>query len=228
MKKILTILFLLFILQVVFAQEKFAEYGRLISDDEFGTLLNARDQASGDKKIYILINKERKMPVGKFLRYFYGVNNYLLENSSLPKDSVIVQAGKEQDEQLTRIWILKKDEKLPVFDNISTEDMLKAKITKKTLFDQNCYGCDESPFIKQFIFREGLDNLAKIMQENITCKVLIKIPRLIEESKRERIELHNEIVNRLKQQGISPKRLSIQFVVGDEAKFYLIPKIAKK
>jgi hypothetical protein len=230
MKKILTILLASLISQVVFAQEKFAEYGSIISDDEFSVLLDAGDKVveSRESRIYILINKEKKMPNGQFLRYFYGIRNYIVENRGLPKESVIVEAGQEKNEQMTRIWILKKDEKLPVLDSISTENMLKAKITKKTLFDQNCYGCDESPFVKQFIFREGLDNLAKIMQENITCKVLIKIPRLIEESKRERIELHNEIVNRLKQQGISPKRLSIQFVVGDKAKFYLIPKIAKK
>jgi hypothetical protein len=234
MKKILTILFVLLISRFVFAQEKFAEYGNIIPDDEFSVLLNAGEKAVENKesRIYVLINKEKKMPIGKFLRYFYGVRTYIQKNSNLPEGLVIVEAGEEKDTQLTRIWIVKKGETLPVFNTIPIEDRLTEKIAKKTLFDQNCYGCDESPFIKQFIFREGLDNLAKIMRANMNCKALLKIPLLIEYPKRERIkeknELRNEIVNRLTKQGISPKRLSIQFVAGDNAKFYLIPKIAKR
>jgi hypothetical protein len=231
---IMGIFFGLLISQAAFGQEKIAEYGRLISDDEYFNLVRLYDKVSEktenkESKIYILINKEKKMPLGLFLRYFYGVRDLITESGGVDKESLIVEAGEEQDRQLTRIWIVKKRETLPPFNKISINEKLNQVITKKTLFDSNCIECDESPFIKKYIFGEGLDFLSNQLRANADYKALIdvQVSSAFFTSKRtwnrERNRRLNEIISRLKANKIPRKRFSIRFSEGSYAKIYLLP-----
>ena len=234
MKKIVAVLVILLISQAIFAQKKVAEYGRIISDDEFGTLLGTADEwrMNRDSKIYVLINKEKEMPIGRFLRYFYGVESYLANEGQVPKESIIVEAGEEQNKQFTQIWIVKKDEKFPDFKKMSLEEKLNGKITKKILFDRNCIDCDESPFIKQYIFREGLNNPAKVLKLNPNCSAYINIQQPSYYSKSDKLydrkDRTTDIIEWFEANGISKVRYSIKFTVGDEAKIYIVPNRKKK
>ncbi|MEP7037852.1 MAG: hypothetical protein ABI891_05875 [Acidobacteriota bacterium] len=231
MKTFLTIFFALVLSQVIFGQTKIDEYEKLNSEDESGHLAYISQEFSKveNSKIYILINKEKKMPYGKFLRYFYGIENHL-NLFNIPKKSVITVAGDEKDEQLTQIWFVKDNEKPPAFNEISINDGVNLNQSKKVLFDDNCLDCDESPFIKQSIFRKGLDYLAKTLKANPTIDVLIEISKVEYLSKtfKERRTLTNEIISRLKKNQIQRNRISISFISGTEAFFYIIPKANKK
>lgn len=227
MKKILTVLFILLISQVAFSQTKFDEYGYLIPDNEGARLYDVFQEFSENKdsKIYILINKEKKMAFGKFLRYFYGVKAFL-SNFNITKESIKMIMGEEKDKQLTQIYFVKNNNPSLVFKEVSVENKLQEKITKKSLFDTNCTDCDESPFIKQFIFREGLDYLAIALKANPTSNALLEVGRVeyLSRTVKERKELTKQIFGRLKKNGIGKERVSIQFNSGNIASFYIIPK----
>lgn len=64
MKIIVAVLLVLFISQTVFAQTKIDEYGQLNSEDEGSHLAYISQEflKNKDSKIYVLINKEKKMP----------------------------------------------------------------------------------------------------------------------------------------------------------------------
>lgn len=231
MKIFFTIFFALVLSQIIFGQTKIDEYEKLNSEDESGHLAYISQEFSKaeNSKIHILINKEKKMPYGKFLRYFYGIENYL-NLFDIPKKSVITVAGAEKDEQLTQIWFVKDNQKLPAFNEISINEGINLRQSKKVLFDENCLDCDESPFIKQSIFREDLDYLAKALKSNPTANALIKIAKVeyLSKTAKERSILTNEIIGRLKKNQIQRNRISIQFTSGSEAFFYIIPKANKK
>ncbi len=231
MKIFFTIFFALVLSPLIFGQTKIDEYEKLISEDESAHLAYISQEFSKaeNSKIHILINKGKKMPYGKFLRYFYGIGDYL-NLFDIPKKSIITVAGAEKDEQLTQIWFVKDNQKPPVFSEISINKGISFKQSKKILFDENCLDCDESPFIKQSIFREGLNYLAKALKANPRANALIKIAKVeyLSKTAKERRTLTNEIIGRLKKNQIQKNRISIEFTSGSEAFFYIIPKINKK
>jgi hypothetical protein len=237
MKKILNIFFVLLISQVGYAQEIIAEYGRLISDDEYFRLVHLDNKISENNnksKIHILINKEKGMPLGLFLRYFYGLRDVIIESGGVQKESLIVEAGEEQNKQLTRIWIVKNGEDMPTFNKMSIDEKLSERLTKKTLFDSNCIECDESPFIKKYIFREGLDLLSDQLKAHSGYRALIdiQVSSAFYTSKRawnrERTRRLDEIVTRMRANKIPRNKYSIRFSEGLFAKIYLLPRLAKK
>lgn len=233
MKKILTVFIILFISQFVVAQTKIDEYEKLISEDE-GVRLHRISQEflqNKDSKIYILINKEKKMPFGRFLRYFYGVKHWLTRDG-ISKEAIVMLAGEEKDKQFTQFWFVRNNENPPVFKEISIEEKPQEKITKKTLFDTNCIDCDESPFIKLGMFREGLDYVAEAMLKNPNCKFIAEIQVPNYYSKKDELKQRNEliklIIEGLKKHQISRNKISIKFSLGDEVKFYLVPNLKQK
>lgn len=229
MKKILVILFVLLISQVVLAQTKIDEYGKLISDDEGSRLYAISQQLLQNKesRIYVLINKEKKMPFGRFLRYFYGVGNFI-NRLGVPKESITILAGKVRDEQFTQIWIVHKNEKPPDFKQISIKDKLSVKIKRKVLFDENCIDCDESPFIKQNILGEGIDYLATVLKANPNIIASIQIVNgdsFIENRERFIKEISNRVfkITETKQLGSFLFKRETNSVI----RFYLFPKPPK-
>jgi hypothetical protein len=230
MEKFLTIIFVLLIAQMSFAQTKIEEYGALISDDEYSPLQRASQEflKNKDSKIYVLINKEKKMPLGRFLRYFYGVEFWFIRYE-VPKESIIMVAGEEKEKQSTQIWLVKNNENPPIFKEVSIEEKLAEKITGKTLFDTNCIDCDESPHIK---LGWGV-YLAKVLQANPHSNALfsIQLPNNYskDEKYRERKELTKGILDGLRENQIPRNRISIRFSTGSDSvlKLYIVPKTKK-
>ncbi len=229
MRKLIILLITLLIWQGSFAQTKFDEYEKLISDDE-GSRFYAVSREylkNKDSKVYILINKEQKMPLGRFLRYFYGVESWL-KLLNIKEDSIVMIPGEEKERQSTQIWFVRENENPPNLTKMSLEEKLKNGIKKEILFDQECIDCDLSPFIKQYIFREGIDYLSATLKSNPNTIAKLKISKVEFLSKiSERKELEEQIFTRFKKNGILRERISIQFTKGNSARFYIIPKTVK-
>ncbi len=105
---------------------------------------------------------------------------------------------------MTQIWFVKDDQKTPAFDEISINEGINLKQPKKVLFDENCLDCDTSPFVHQFILREGVDYLAKALASNPNSNALLTIARIenISKSFRERSKLTKEILGKFRSTGI--------------------------
>lgn len=234
MKNILAVLIVLIISQVIFPQTKFVEYGILTTDDESGILVAVANEFSKNKdsKVYILHTKEKKISFGRFLRRINGVAGYLNLYYKVPKESIISDASREeQDSPQTEIWFIEKEGKLPIVDKMSLSEKLKERITKITLFDDDCTDCSPTVNIDEGIFYEGLDYLSTALKANPTAKALLKIQRVEFWSVtiKQRNSLTKQIIKRLKDNNIQPSRFEIQFPIRiDKTKFYLIPNLKKK
>ncbi|CAN5233286.1 hypothetical protein BH20ACI1_BH20ACI1_00410 [soil metagenome] len=97
------------------------------------------------------------------------------------------------------------------------------------MFDENCLDCDTSPFVHQFILREGVDYLAKALVSNPNFNALLTIARVENTSKffGERSKLTKEILGRFRSKGIQRNRVTIQFTSGIDVRFYIVPRTTK-
>jgi hypothetical protein len=233
MKKILTILLVLLISQTVINQTKIDEYGRLIADDESGRLVSVAVGFSenSDLKVYFLHTKEKKTPLGRFLRHINGVARYLTLYK-VPKESIFTDARKEErDSPQTEIWLIKKNEELPLVNKTPLDEKLREQISKKTLFDEECTDCSPAVDLDQGIFQEGLDYLSIALKANPTSKAILKIQRVefLSETLKQRQELTNQIIKRLKNNKIQRSRFSIHFPSRiNRTRFYIIPNLKQR
>lgn len=230
MEKIVLCIALVVFSQTVFSQTKIDEYGKIITDDESARLYNFVEQLKKDKTVSgtLVIYKDKSETTGKFLRHFYGVKSILMNSFGVSPDSFSIVFGGE-DIRRTEIWLNNSKEESSKFESKILDETLAGKINRKTLFDNNCIDCDESPFINQFIFGAGLDYLAEALKANPDTSALIQIAKVeyLAESTKERKDLINLIFDRLKKSQIPKDRISVKFIRGVEAKFYIIPKANK-
>ena len=232
MRKILLYIFLIAFSQTAFAQTKIDEYGAIITDDEYFRLSHfvvEELKKDKDSRVTIIIYKDKSETTGKFLRHFYGVEDFLIKAFDISPDKFSVVFGGE-DKRRTEIWLSKSKNDAIKFENKMLDETLAGKINQKLLFDYNCIDCDESPFINQFIFREGFDYLAKALKANPNTVALINIPKVeyVSKTAKEKSELLVEIKNRIIEKNeISKNRIKIQFTSGNFAFFYIIPQTVK-
>ena len=226
MKRILLCLILIASSQWVLAQTKFDEYGALLSEDESARLYNFAGQLkeSGAVEGTLIIYKDKSETTGKFLRHFYGVKSFLIESFSISPEKVSIVFGGESTRR-TEMWLSKSKEESSKFESEIFDEKLAGKINRKILFDYNCLDCDESPFVNQFIFREGIDYLAEVLKANPKTKAIIKIAKVefVSKTTKEKRYLLNEIFDRLRKKQVQRKKVSVQFTSGNWAKFYIIP-----
>lgn len=210
----------------VFAQTQIDEYGPIISDDESARLFNFAEQLKNDEANIgtIVIHKDKSETTGRFLRHFYGVKDFLIEAFDIaPKRFSIVFGG--EDVRRTQIWLSKSKKEASKFESKILDETLAGKISRRILFDYNCLDCDESPFVNQFIFREGIDYLANALRANSRTKAIIKIGGVeyLSKSSKEKKDLLKNIFERLEKNKIRRNRVAVQFTSGMLARFYIIP-----
>jgi hypothetical protein len=232
MKSVLSILFILLVWQISFAQTESAEYGGVIPDEEYAYLSIFADKLNknADTKGIIIIHKHKTEPVGHFLRHFYGVRNYLINQFSAPAERFSVLYGGEVEGRRTEMRIIKGESEKSNFPKEALDETLSGKIRQKTLFDEECIDCDPVVFINESIFIEGLDYFARALKENPNTNALIEISKVeyVSKTRKEKKELTNKIFEVLvKDNKISRDRIKIKFKSGMTASFYIIPKIDK-
>ena len=235
MKEILSLILLLLISQSAFAQTKIDEYDRrnLFDDDEFARLGNFAIALNNNPKDkgYLIVHKSENVGTGKFLRRFFGVKRVLTDFMGIKPERFQIIAGKERKEMLTEFWLVSDGEKVPDFPTLSLEAKLNEPITKKSLFDYECIGCDPAVIIDFFIFNEGLEYFAEALKANPNSNALIIVGKneFISKTRKERKDLIEEISEVLtKKNHISKNRIKIQFTKSDFAKLYLIPTNGEK
>lgn len=231
MRKILLCIILIAFSQTAFAQTKIDEYGGLITDDEYGHIVYFLEELKKDENTFgtLIIYKDKSETTGKFLRHFYGIKSFLADVFAVSPDKFSVVFGGEETRR-TEVWLSKSKMEADKFKSKFLDETLVGNINKKVLFDINCIDCDESPFINQFIFREGFDYLAKALKANPKTFALIKIPKVeyVSKTAKEKSELLAEIKNRIIEKNeISKNRIKIQFTSGNFATFYIIPQTVK-
>lgn len=209
------------------AQEKIDQYVQMPRDYEGGHLFHFSDRLKNEPgaRGLIVINKPRVIDTGRFLRRVHGIRDLIISLGT-DRRRLDVYAGEERDRMLTRIWLIHAGEKPPVFGALSLKDLLKEKITKRTLFDSECLDCDLSPFIDQYIFREGLDHYAAALKANPGSRARIIVGRTgLYTAARERRKLVSLILGRLvKNHRIRRNRIMIRFINSGSAGLYIVPK----
>jgi hypothetical protein len=227
MQRSLIIPILFFALQTsLFAQEKIDQYGQMPRDFEAGHLFHLSERLKNEPgtRCVIVINKSRIIDTGRFLRRVHGIREFI--DGDIDRRRLDVYAGEERDRMLTRIWLVRPGEKPPVFGAFSLSDLLARKITKPTLFDSECLDCDNSPFIDQPLFPEGLDHYAAALKANPGSSARIIVGRTgLYTTARERRKLVSQILRRLvKKHRIKRNRITIRFINSNSAGLYIIPK----
>lgn len=226
MRKIFLCLIFIAFSQTVLTQIKIDDYGALISEDESGHLDNlvAKLREDSIAEATFVIYKDKAEPTGRFLRHFYGVKDFMIEIYKVSPEKLSIVFGGDNTRR-TEIWLSQSKEEAAKFENKVLDETLVGKINRKTLFDYNCIDCDESPFINQFIFREGVDYLAETLKANPHTKAVIEIARVkyLSKTAKERKELLNQIFDKIEKKQIRRNKISIRFTSGIWAKFYIIP-----
>lgn len=231
MKKFALLLILFFCYShSLFAQIKIAEYGAINPDNESGVIdiLSTEVANKSSSKGLIVVHKGKDMPLGQFLRHYYGIKNYWSARG-FPSGKLIMFSGEERKEFYVEMWVIPENAKVPEFKTISLEEKLKEKITKKTLFDKECIECEPPVIINLNFFQEGLDFLAQALKANPDTYALIEIARYggISGNRKERLDLTQQILDELmKTYKISRNRIKIRFTSGNSlegAKFYVVP-----
>ena len=94
------------------------------------------------------------MPLGQFLRYFYGIGD-AWNNQGYPRERLQLHAREVKGDPINEFWMLKETE---VFHPtpFSVRDELERRLSQKTLFDVGCIACDPAVLLEQGIFNEGL------------------------------------------------------------------------
>lgn len=211
-----------------FAQEKIDRYGPLPREIEAVHLeyLAGRLKNERGARAVIVINKPRVIRTGWFLRKIHGVRKFL---ASMGADNrrFDVYAGVEREHMLTRVWLVRPGDKPPVFGALSLDDLLKEKISKRTLFDTDCFDyCDLSPFIEEPVFPDGLDYYAAALKANpgSTARIILGSGEKYKTGKAQR-KLVSLILGRLvKKHRIRRNRITIRFINSYSAGLYIIPK----
>lgn len=211
-----------------FAQEKIYQYGPAIRDDEAARLHDLSERLKGEPaaRALIVINKPREIDTGRFLRHVYGVRKFITLFDIEPH-RFDVRAGEERDTMLTRIWIIRPGEKAPGFGGFSVDELLAGKIDKPTRFDLECIDCDSSPFVDEYIFREGLDHYAAALKANPGSRARIIVGKAdnLSRTPKNRRKLVSRILGRLvKKHRIRRNRITIRFINSGSAGLYIIPK----
>ena len=204
-------------------------YSAISNDDEFGHLFNFADKlkSNANKTGMILISKDESETVGSFLRHFYGVRAFMISTFGVsPNRFEVVYGG---DGRRDTAMYLQSVDSQKRFTSFELDETLRGKITKRTLFDYTCLDCDQSPFINQFIFREGMQYLAKVLLANpgTYSKIFISRVESLSRTPKERKKLRNEIYDRLTRNSLkSTNRVTLQFVNGIDAKIYIFPRLS--
>jgi hypothetical protein len=231
MKKILPLFFILLISYISFSQTKIDEYGGIIPDDEGARLDHFSGQLKADEnaKGTIIIYKDKREPMGNFLRHFYGVKSFLITQIGVRPDKFSIVFGGE-NKRRTKIWLNESKNQALKIDDKLLDETLSGKITKKTLFDRSCLDCDPVVFINESIFGNGLNYFAKALQANPNTNALIEISEVeyISKTPKEKTKLVNIILEGLiKNNKISKNRIKIRYKSGYWTSFYIVPKIDK-
>lgn len=212
------------------SQTDLDRYGGLSPEDEFGHLIYFADtlKTKPTTKASVIIYKDERETAGAFLRYFYGIQAFMTTALGVSPDRFdVIYAG--QNVRKTEIYLQAVGEKRAI-PTSRLDDVLQGEINKKTLFDTACIDCDSSPFINQFIFREGIDYLANALIANPNTDSVVEIPRVesLSKTSREQLNLSREIYERLAQNGLlSQKRVKLRFVKGIFARIYVFPSDIK-
>lgn len=226
MKKIITLFFIIFCFQNTFTQTKWDEFGQLSRDSisaRVDAFLSQIGQKHQNKGLMFVVKKESE-PLGQFLRYYYGLQNYtriITKNAIQPE----FRMGEDKDSRI-ELWIIKKGEKYPKLKTVSPEEELSRKISEKSLFDRSQSDWGSAVNIDLFIFREGLDYLAMALKSNPNSTASIEVAKTSasSSSKKEQTESTENIFDILvKKYGISQNRINIKFDSGSETRFFILP-----
>ena len=222
MRKMLLLSVILMLLQNVSAQTKIDEFGAITYDDISARLENAYQLVKDEpnQKAYFVINKPENIPLGKFARYFYGIQNFWTKYMRLPSSQIEMAAGEEKEELSTQIWKINGKLKFPDVETISLQDKIKGKITEKTLFDSDCIDCEPDPPIPLSIFYgDGLKFYAEALKANPQTQALIEM------RKNYRIKVMRTKL--IKEYGIEAGRIKFQIKKSlpdaSDARFYIVP-----
>lgn len=175
MKKILTILFLIFASQsLLFSQNKVNEYRKVVTDldsaylDDFAVKLTQNNENKGLFVIYVNENRER---LGNVFSYIEGLKSHFFDFRKISPDriSFIIAQGKPS---FTReLYVIRKDAEFP---EIQEADLEFDNLDKKYLFASSCLDCDPAvPSLSTENF--NWEKLAKVLKENPNYQLMINI-----------------------------------------------------
>lgn len=227
-KIVMILIYALLATQFLFAQTKIDEYPKLINDDQsarldaFAGMLQEQKSSKG----LIIIYKQEKEPLGRFLRHLYGVKLYLSRSQNIDPDRIILSVG-EAKKRKTELWIISEAKSLPTLKAISVETELNKKITKNTAFDSHCMDCDPVVFLDLPVFKEGLAFYSTALKANPDSTALIIIGEI--KNQKERDKLSKMIFKGLEDNQINKDRIKIKFNRRSAfTNFYVVPKIIKR
>jgi hypothetical protein len=169
MKKILTILFLLLILQVVFGQSeavKFAEYNEhgFGCDGHFrlSDFTEEIKQQEGSTGLIVIYSGDSSERLGNIYGYAFGIKEHLEGWLGFPSKKIktVITEGKTLFAE--EFWIIPKNAQEPEIKPLNFD---WKTLKKKTLYSKACFECEPSYGLITD-FRPNLSGFAEILNNN--------------------------------------------------------------
>jgi hypothetical protein len=228
MKNILTILFLLLILQVVFSQNeafKVAEYGEHgIGCDEHFRLADFTEeikQKEGSTGLIVIYSGDNTERLGNLYGYAFGIKEHVEGWLGFPNGKIktVITEGKTLFAE--EFWIIPKNAQEPEIKPLNFD---WKTLKTKTLYSKACFECEPS-YGSITNFRPNLSGFAEVLNDNPNYSGTVEVRSL------EDIGYTRKLL--IEEYKLAKKRFKIHLIKNktDESSsvsyFYIVPEISK-